>query len=422
MLRLRLGGGASVGFRVTVSLMAALAWAVVSCGRGDAHEDARAEIEITAVDTLQVATIRISAAELTSLPVWDAVRDQAVQISDRTSPSSQSLGPIWDSRQLPDGSIVVIAGERQAVLHVFDTSGSARRPPALLTTPRPAIPPARLAGSGDTSFVLASHYVFRIDPDGRVTRTVIAADDLAGAAGIEAVGRFADGSIAAQWFGTARITREQRTSPMVFARTRGLSASDPARHETTVLFVTPLISDPVLGAVPWRGRPRAAVDAQSIWVAHADHAEVIRVDMNGDILARVTWDPGDRTLSPEDFAIWQGGEIERIGRANAAEHLKEDAIHRLEELQPGGTIPAIQDVQFGSDGRLWVRPRRMPGDTNLVTGWLCFTPAGEPLGRVFLPREAVAHEFGDSSVLVQVSDAGGPMVVRYRFATAADAR
>ena len=131
-------------------------------------------------------------------------------------------------------------------------------------------------------------------------------------------------------------------------------------------------------------RRTVAVSGDTIWVVPSERPELFALDPSGEVLLRVDWDAGDRTL-PGGLANWQG--IERY--------------------------PAASALLAGTDGRMYVQRRSVQGGRP-VRGpeWLVFGPAGDLLGRVHIPRSLRVLAFGAGRVLVQGTSEEGVDEVR----------
>ena len=167
-------------------------------------------------------------------------------------------------------------------------------------------------------------------------------------------------------------------------------ASENAGNQVSleVLFIAGVRRSPreQPNPLPWSHEPSATVTVSGdrIWVVPSERPELLGLDRSGEVLLRVEWQAGDRSV-PGGLPDWQG--IERF--------------------------PAASALVAGSDGRIYIqrfsvqngRPVRGPE-------WLVFSPAGDLLGRLDIPRGLRVLAFGTNTALVKGTGEGGVDEVR----------
>ena len=180
------------------------------------------------------------------------------------------------------------------------------------------------------------------------------------------------------------------STPFRIVRAPSASEVPGDRASQQVLFTTGVLRDPgkTHAPVPLPLAHTAgftvAVSGDTVWVVPSERPELVGLNRSGEVLLRVEWDAGDRTV-PAGLSDWQG--MERF--------------------------PAASALVAGSDGRIYVQrwsvqrgyPVRGPE-------WLVFSPAGELLGRLEIPRGLRVLAFGTNTALVKGTNDDGVDEVR----------
>ena len=178
--------------------------------------------------------------------------------------------------------------------------------------------------------------------------------------------------------------------PLRIVRTPKGSAAPDGPVSQQVLLTVGVLRDPgrprILSPLPFSHAPSftIAVSGDTIWVVPSERPELLALDRSGEVLLRVEWDAGDRTV-PAGLPDWAG--LERF--------------------------PAASALVAGSDGRIYVqrwsvqRGYPVPGPE-----WLVFSPAGDLLGRVDIPRSLRVLAFGPNRALVKGTNDSGVDEVR----------
>lgn len=180
------------------------------------------------------------------------------------------------------------------------------------------------------------------------------------------------------------------STPFRIVRTPSPSEVPDDRASQQVLFTTGVLRDPGKTHVPvplplaHSAGFTVAVSGDTIWVVPSERPELVALDRSGEVLLRVEWDAGDRTV-PAGLPAW-----ERLKR-----------------------FPAASALVAGSDGRIYVQRYSLQrGYPVRGPEWLVFSPAGDLFGRVVIPRGLRVLAFGTNTVLVTGSSDAGVDEVR----------
>ena len=164
-------------------------------------------------------------------------------------------------------------------------------------------------------------------------------------------------------------------------------------HEPEVLFLTAIPKDPTLlqfdypargGHFPWHS---SGLAGDTIWTVPTERPELLAVHRSGEVVLKVQWETGDRTIPPEADAFGRGAE----------------------------RYPAVRSLEIGTDGLIYVEEFFLR-DGRLVSSpeWLVFSPVGELLARLVVPGNQRVLAVGDG-VLVTTgeNEVSGANEVRY---------
>ena len=169
------------------------------------------------------------------------------------------------------------------------------------------------------------------------------------------------------------------STPFRIVRAPSASEVPGDRASQQVLFTTGVLRDPgkTHAPVPLPLAHSAgftvAVSGDTVWVVPSERPELVALDRSGEVLLRVEWDGGDRTI-PAGLTAGPGPR----------------------------RFPAASALMAGSDGKIYVQRRSVQ-----EFQWLVFSPAGDLLGRVVVPRGIRVLAFGTNTALIKgTSDAG----------------
>lgn len=157
---------------------------------------------------------------------------------------------------------------------------------------------------------------------------------------------------------------------------------DPPRtHSPAELLRTAAPRDPAKsrGTAGWAHLPRfnSAVAGDTIWIVPTERPVLLAVHRAGDILLKVEWEAGDRSIPAGAHEFWNGAE----------------------------RFPSAASLRIGTDGLVYVQrwsvredqPERGPE-------WLVFSPSGELVANLDIPGRWPTTEvlaFGDGAAVVR---------------------
>ena len=184
------------------------------------------------------------------------------------------------------------------------------------------------------------------------------------------LGVFPDGSLVVmlprQWGDSTRVF-----STVVFRPQQQASPSE------VLPFLVAAPTDPTRTTTPaWAHSPNrtSGVAGDTIWIVPTERPELLAVHRSGDVLLRIEWEAGDRGFPPTtsdawDHQIWDGAE----------------------------RFPAAGSLMIGTDGLVYVK-------CWYGQEWLVFSPSGDLIGQLELPRGWRVLAFGDRSVLAGITN------------------
>ena len=291
---------------------------------------------------------------------------------------------------LPDGRIVLayfLASPDSILLHFLDPATG---------TDKPIVAPkgddgddlhwghtGGLAVHGDGIVLLADNApvggrrrgsdIWYVDLDGRFTRPSAYVN-------VEGwlFGAFADGRAAVM----ERWNRVDTTlvSPVVSILPLEAGSEPSDAHRAEVLFSVATRGDPIHWyetPARWSVHPRraTALAGERFWIVPTDRPELFAVHRSGEVVLRIEWDAGDRSLPAGAQDYWEG-----------AEHL-----------------PVVAELMAGTDGLVYVQ-RWAVRDDRPVRGpeWLVFSSAGELVARLEVPSAWRVLAFGDRALVAVV--------------------
>lgn len=177
------------------------------------------------------------------------------------------------------------------------------------------------------------------------------------------------------------------------------AGDDPADARAEEVLVTTAMPRDPGSASPraplWLVPPifTSAMSGDTIWLMPTDKPELYAVDRSGNIVLKVEWEAGDRSIPPGAPDFWQGAD----------------------------RYPAARGITIGADGLIYVEPVTVL-EGRLVRGleWLVFSPAGDLVARLEVGRGFPSFNvlaFGDGALVavVENEETGLNHVEVYRF-------
>jgi hypothetical protein len=150
----------------------------------------------------------------------------------------------------------------------------------------------------------------------------------------------------------------------------------------------------MVGGRTFAPRTSTAVRGERFWIGTGAEGSVDVRDRAGTLRRIVRWDPGDRTVGPEDQAR---NLEERFGDAPPEVRRSFERVPALDRF------PAYSELGTDAEGDLWVKAYRRPGDEG-PDRWLVFDPDGVLIARLETPASMRILEAGSNRILCVVSD------------------
>lgn len=162
--------------------------------------------------------------------------------------------------------------------------------------------------------------------------------------------------------------------------------------------------------VPLTPDPSAAVDGQSLLVAHGVGAEVQRINLAGEITAIYRWELPARPVSE----IWDRFQDAYLGDIDDEDDRRRYARFLERDLPIPETVPAVESVAVDRFGDIWALRYSLPWESEAT--WDVLSPEGHWLATIAMPASFDVLEFGGDRVLVrEVDDLGIERVSLYRL-------
>lgn len=334
-----------------------------------------------------------SAESMDSVPRW-RVAEVPVNVVE---PDSLDGGPaamiyqfVSGGSFLSDGRVVLLYGQSvpdPILLHVFDpASGDATKIPApqgedgrALTWDNFAMAINEqgivlMGGNGSrTGTTETRRDIWYTDPGGSFSAPsfVTIEGDL--------VGVLPNGSLVVRrWFRDTDVTGKLLVSSTVVVPPEAVGDTTWQADSAQAVFTGAVQIDPTRPEDPYVASwahffvLTSAVAGDSIWIVPTEQPELVVIAPSGDILLKIEWDGGDRSIPPGASEFWEDAE----------------------------RFPAASDLKIGNDGLVYVQ-RWSAGEAGPVRGpeWLVFSKAGELLARLAVPRDLRVLAFGDNRLL-----------------------
>lgn len=167
-----------------------------------------------------------------------------------------------------------------------------------------------------------------------------------------------------------------------------------------------VLAGPHVSGVDYLGKPFATPDLvgsdrDGVWVLRVDTALIVRLDLGGDTLQEVTWEPLDREITESDFDALEAYESDWISdpeaRAERIRHLREPGFAAARH-------PAAVRLATDGIGRVWLVERHDWERIQSPT-WLVFGRSGRLVGRWEEPLENLSLlDANETTALVRLTD------------------
>lgn len=225
--------------------------------------------------------------------------------------------------------------------------------------------------------------VFYLDAEGRLTRPPARVNRRMGGP----LGAFADGSLLFWSSRYAPAATDTLVAMHVVSVTPSPELSGQSGSDTEEEILTFAVQrDPAQRQLSARSPyhlpfTRVGVSGDTIWAVPTERPALVAVHRSGEVLLRVDWEAGDRSVPNEERESVGWGGLERF--------------------------PAASRLVIGSDGLVYVQ-RWAVRDGRTVKGpeWLVFNPSGELVGRLQIPTSLQVTAFGEGTVLASRMYAG----------------
>ena len=345
----------------------------------------------------------LSRASMDSAPRWTvAEMPSFVVVPDGREADEQRE---FDEAAIdPDGRVVILVGPAQSgresiLLHVLDPSSGEESVVAAPTGEDGRSLNWSHFGmvAHDGGIVLSGNNrmgerrdlqdIWYFDREGRLARPPSVAPSG------KVLGLFPNGSLVIAGSMEPDSVDTRLVSAIMSVPSRRAGTDHAGAHEPEPLFLTAIPRDPTLrrydvparwAHVPWH---TSGVAGDTIWTVPTERPELLAVDRFGEVLLRVRWETGDRTIPSEAYAFGRGAERH----------------------------PAARSLEIGTDGLIYLQePILRDGYLVGSPEWLVFSPAGQLLARLDVPGHQHVLAFGDGVVVTTAeNEASGAYEVRY---------
>lgn len=245
-----------------------------------------------------------------------------------------------------------------------------------------------LSGNNMSDYETGYQDIWYLDREGQLVRPPFTAPS----GGV--LGLFPDGSLVVAGTIEAGSVDTRLVSAIMSVPAAAAGNEPMSAHEPELLFLTAIPRDPTLpykynyparfAHFPWH---TSGVAGDTIWIVPTERPELLAVDRSGEVVLKVQWEAGDRTIPPEAPAFGRG--VERY--------------------------PAARRLRIGTDGLIYVQGFVLrDGHVDFSAEWLVFSPVGELLARLDVPGSQQALAFGDGVVVTTgQNEVSGANEVRY---------
>lgn len=209
-------------------------------------------------------------------------------------------------------------------------------------------------------------------------------------------GAFSDQSLAVMVESGETNTMFLTSATVVHPVKAGDDPADARAEEVLVTTAMPREPARASGSAPsWIPRPAftSAMSGDTVWLIPTEKPELYAVDRSGNVVLKVEWEAGDRSVPPGAPDFWEGAD----------------------------RFPAAAGLTAGADGLVYVEKYAvLEGRPVRDSEWLVFSPAGELVARLDVPGRFPSFRvlaFGDGALVATAwqEDTGLRHVVVYRF-------
>ena len=375
--------------------------AVVSCG-----DTANREPAVVRTDSAGVHIVSVARAVFEALPEWRLESEPDLLIGSADSLPQYELFRAQFPRTLTDGRIVVLNAGSHSVRAFLPDGTHAAEFGRKGEGPGEFREPAALAVlHGDSLFVWDRGLgrATYMSADGRVTRTrTVSAIRL----NETFIGSMADGDFFLQWV--------WRSGP---DNQRFVVHVAPESLDTLLTIPLPVKEVLAFGRPRWEvpeftPQPAAATSDDALWWADGGRFEVNRLTRDGRLQASYRYEVPRRAVTSQFFS-WYADSVAFKGPWPQEE--KPEVRRIMDRRGAADSLPSIDRIAAGRDGRLWLRQYQYPGE-NQPWSWIVVDSAGSPLAAIQLPRTFTPYEFGGDYLLGIARDSMDVQyVARYRI-------
>ena len=361
--------------------------AVVTLGAGCSRDDRE---RVTIRDSAGVAITENATDAVERAAAWTIDSQPTLTIGELEGDSAHQLYRAGGAARLGDGRIAILNAGTSEV-RFFGADGRHLRSvgrkgsgPGEFQSPFPLLHlPHDTIGVWDGS----QQRITVFSPDGELVR--VAKVDRP-ATNAEIVGVFGDGSIVMADFRFDVPQSGFEVAPGVLTRYSpdGVFADSLGSYPWREIGML----DPVarrIGSRTFAPRTSTAIHGDRFWVGTAAEPTIEVRDKRGKLIRLVRWNPGDRTVGPDDARVQFEA---RNPNATPERRRAFEAIPVMDRY------PTHSRMIADADGNLWVQSYRRPTATGPVR-WLIFDPDGAVIARIDLPPRLDIFEIGRDYVL-----------------------
>ena len=208
------------------------------------------------------------------------------------------------------------------------------------------------------------------------------------------LGVLSDGSLIARGGGWTGTTDTTLIASILLVRPVPAGTPFSQAEPPKSIFEIALARDPAADYpdyFSWAHNPQLAtgVAGDTIWTVPTERPELIGVHRSGEVLLKVEWEAGKRTI-----------------RMDAPAEVRE-------ELRGLERFPAARRLSVGTNGLVYVqRIAWRDGRPRIGPEWLVFSPTGDLVARLDIPRHLGVMAFGPGSMVAKAQNEAGVVEIR----------